>query len=125
MPLYIDRTRFYFATSNPLQFSAFEDMTMMSGYDAVPIVSPAVNIESTLNRIYSYGAVDEDILAGVSVTSEDKELMDRVASAPVVKMVNNIIAMAFKSNASDIHLNPEELYTRIRLRIDGELQDYM
>lgn len=125
VPLYIDRTRFYFATSNPLQFSAFEDMTMMSGYDAVPIVSPTENIESTLNRIYSYGAVDEDILAGVGVTSEDKELMDRVASAPVVKMVNNIIAMAFKSNASDIHLNPEEHYTRIRLRIDGELQDYL
>jgi type IV pilus assembly protein PilB len=43
--------------------------------------------------------------------------------APVIKLVNNILLEAFKSGASDIHIEPLEKDIRVRLRIDGVLHD--
>ncbi len=41
------------------------------------------------------------------------------ADAPIIKLVNQIIADAFKMRASDIHLEPMAKTFRIRYRIDG------
>jgi len=43
---------------------------------------------------------------------------------PIVDIVNEIIIDAVLKNASDIHFDPFENYLRIRIRIDGDLQDY-
>ncbi len=42
----------------------------------------------------------------------------------IVDIVNEIILDAINLNASDIHFDPSENYLRIRVRVDGELQDY-
>ena len=43
---------------------------------------------------------------------------------PVVDIVNEILIDATKRGASDIHFDPQESYTKVRIRIDGELIDY-
>ncbi len=43
---------------------------------------------------------------------------------PVVEIVNDILVDASKKGASDIHFDPHEEYMKIRIRIDGALQDY-
>lgn len=43
---------------------------------------------------------------------------------PVVEIVNDIMIDASKKGASDIHFDPLEDYMKIRIRIDGALQDY-
>lgn len=43
---------------------------------------------------------------------------------PVVEIVNDILVDASKKGASDIHFDPHEDYMKIRIRIDGALQDY-
>ena len=45
------------------------------------------------------------------------------ADAPIIKLVNSIIVDAFKSRASDIHLEPLQRRFRVRFRIDGVLQE--
>ncbi len=45
--------------------------------------------------------------------------------APVIKLLNQVIAQAYRSKASDIHLEAEEKVTRIRFRIDGQLREVM
>ena len=47
-----------------------------------------------------------------------------VANTPIVDLVNNIILVAVKSRASDIHFDPLENGLKIRMRIDGNLQDH-
>ena len=54
--------------------------------------------------------------------ADDESMAERVDSAPVVKLVNNLIFDAFQQNASDIHIEPEDNLTRVRYRIDGDLQ---
>jgi type IV pilus assembly protein PilB len=43
--------------------------------------------------------------------------------APVIKLVTNLLMEAFKSKASDIHIEPMEKDIRVRYRIDGVLVD--
>lgn len=47
------------------------------------------------------------------------------ADAPVVKLINLIIAEAIKSNCTDIHIEPLTKNTRVRYRIDGALREVM
>ena len=44
---------------------------------------------------------------------------------PVVEAVNDILVSASKLGASDIHFDPLEQYMKARIRIDGQLHDYV
>ncbi len=45
------------------------------------------------------------------------------AEAPVVRLLQSIFEDAVQVRASDIHIEPDETVLRVRLRIDGELQE--
>ncbi len=51
--------------------------------------------------------------------------MAEISNAPIVKLVSNIINHAIQAKGSDIHIEPFENHLRIRIRIDGELQEVM
>jgi type IV pilus assembly protein PilB len=58
--------------------------------------------------------------------AEDVEvgsLVDMAGEAPVVKMVNWIVAQAVREGASDVHLSPEADRVQLRFRLDGKLRD--
>ena len=58
------------------------------------------------------------------VDEDDVEhLKDLASEAPVIKMVNLILQRAIETKASDIHIEPFEQSLKVRLRIDGVLQD--
>jgi general secretion pathway protein E len=72
---------------------------------------------SQMDQIVDNLTVDE---AG----EEDLEhLKDLASEAPVIKMVNLIMQRAIETKASDIHIEPFEHALKVRLRIDGVLQD--
>jgi len=72
---------------------------------------------SQMDRIVDDLSVDE-------VGEEDLEhLKDLASEAPVIKMVNLIMQRAIETKASDIHIEPFEHTLKVRLRIDGVLQD--
>ena len=41
--------------------------------------------------------------------------------APIIHIVNSIMSQAVQARASDIHIEPQDSYVRVRFRIDGEL----
>ncbi len=47
-----------------------------------------------------------------------------MTKTPIVNVVDDIIAYAAKVGTSDIHFDPREDYLMVRIRIDGDLQDY-
>ncbi len=54
--------------------------------------------------------------------SEDLEhLRDMASEAPVIRLVNAMIAQAIEKRASDIHIEPFEKEFRVRFRVDGVL----
>ncbi len=50
-------------------------------------------------------------------------LKNRIAELPVTKILDIILAGAYKIGASDVHLEPQDKELRLRYRIDGVLQD--
>ena len=55
----------------------------------------------------------------------DSETLSAADEAPIVKLVNSLIADAVRKGASDIHIEPYEKSMRVRFRIDGVLQEMM
>ncbi|MDT5293435.1 MAG: type pilus assembly protein PilB [Acidobacteriota bacterium] len=73
---------------------------------------------------------EADGAAGVEVIDEDDEIdlsnLTRMSEdAPVVRLVNVLLADALQRGASDIHIEPYEKELRIRFRIDGLLYEVM
>lgn len=120
------------ATNDPLDFTCLEDLSIITGLEIKTVVSSTSEIDKAINRVYSRRSADEiindikdeyGVANAVSLdAADDASMAERVDSAPVVKLVNNLIFDAFQQNASDIHIEPEENITRVRYRIDGDLQ---
>ncbi|WP_025917391.1 GspE/PulE family protein [Herminiimonas sp. CN] len=55
-------------------------------------------------------------------TDEIAHLKELAEEAPVIELVNNLLAQATDENASDIHIEPEEREFYVRFRVDGVLQ---
>jgi type IV pilus assembly protein PilB len=79
---------------------------------------PVQSIEDLQNEILGGLEVqdaEEDNVSTVDLTSASED-------APVVRLANNILAMAIKKGASDIHIEPQEKGVVLRMRVDGILR---
>ena len=75
-------------------------------------------LDSLQNEALASLEVDESQVAKESVTDLSKSAED----APIIRLANNVLALAIKKGASDIHIEPQEKEVSVRLRIDGALQ---
>jgi len=85
-------------------------------------------IDAALEAQYGEGKSQMDkLMDGLDVESDDNEdlehLKDLASEAPIIRMVNFILQKAIESRASDVHIEPFEQNLKVRLRIDGVLQD--
>ena len=53
------------------------------------------------------------------------DLLDDSGDAPVIRLVNSLLAQAVTAGASDLHVEPSETGLRVRMRIDGFLREVM
>ena len=78
-------------------------------------------------QMQSLEDLQNEILSGLEVQQEEEEKPDTAdlatasEDAPIVRLANNILALAIKKGASDIHIEPHEDGVVLRLRIDGVL----
>ena len=78
-------------------------------------------------QMQSLEDLQNEILGGLEVQQEEEErptttdLATASEDAPIVRLANNILALAIKRGASDIHIEPHEDGVVLRLRIDGVL----
>ena len=63
-----------------------------------------------------------DLASFADEVSEAEDLLDSSDDAPIIKLLNAIMAEAIRTGASDIHIEPFETQLRIRFRIDGQLK---
>lgn len=85
-------------------------------------------IDAALETQYGDGKSQMDKLVDGfdtdEIGTEDLEhLKDLASEAPVIKMVNLFLQKAVEVKASDIHVEPFEQSLKVRLRVDGVLQD--
>jgi type IV pilus assembly protein PilB len=109
----------------------------MTGLKVEAMVATEGAIRRAIDRFYDSSETLQKVMAsiedaGMEVTQEQQDselniddLRLVVEEAPVVKLVNLILAEAVKKGASDIHVEPYEKTFRVRFRIDGVLYEVM
>ncbi len=118
------------ASYDPVNFYIFEDIKVTTGMDVVPVLATKAAITKAIGKIYSSAAVGgliEDVENNYKGSAEDvdKELEERVNDAPIVKLCTTIVESSFRADATDIHIEPFQTFTRIRIRVNGDLIELM
>ncbi len=113
------------AMADPLDVETLAAVRNTTGLKVSPVLAAEQEILDAIDKYYGDIARPEgDVDANEAQASEDLEhLRDMASEAPVIRLVNAIIALAVEKRASDIHLEPFEKVFRIRFRIDGVLYD--
>ena len=94
-------------------------------------VAVPIELEAAFDRLYAEteggteaGGLLEEIVAADEPSEEDAErLKDLASEAPVIRLVNQMIARAVETQASDVHIEPFEDRLRVRYRYDGVLHE--
>ena len=82
-------------------------------------------IQAAIDKFYGYELSVDGILNELETGVVDLQSLqagDTEYSQPIVRLMNALLADAVKSGASDIHIEPEEGFIRVRYRIDGVLR---
>ncbi|MCC6476489.1 Flp pilus assembly complex ATPase component TadA [bacterium] len=137
MPLEITDFAIIVAMADPDDIVAIDNLQKLSGKQVDPrLATPTgilIAIENSYEKIRKQGEVTEaigDLQFFATSDEDDESLVDMsktggMEDAPVVKLVNLMLADAIKSRATDIHVEPYEDALIIRFRIDGVLQEMM
>ena len=64
---------------------------------------------------------DDDVTVLEDADEDDLDLSNAAHDASIIKFVNQIMAEALESRATDVHVEPFENQLRVRYRIDGVL----
>jgi type IV pilus assembly protein PilB len=115
------------AMSDPTNVRAVDDISIMTGLDVRPAVASAEDIDAALQTASKLDAsiaeAIEEEEEGVFEAGEVAEIRESAGDAPVIKLVNGVIAKGVEEGASDIHFEPEGKDMRVRYRVDGVLHD--
>jgi len=115
------------AMADPLNGYAADALRLISGRKLLPRVATPAEIEAAIDRLYAdgrgAGGAVEEAAAEDALDLDVERLRDLASEAPVIRMVNQLIAKAVEARASDIHIEPFENTLRVRYRIDGVLRD--
>jgi len=136
MPIALKNSTLVVAMVDPTNIFAIDDIKFLTGYRVEPMIASENAILSALDIYYQTAPAGLETLLssfdteGVEyIDTEDEidvgSLARESQDAPVIKLVNAILADAVEKRASDIHIEPYERTFRIRFRIDGSLYEVM
>jgi type IV pilus assembly protein PilB len=102
--------------------------------EIVPLIAPTSDVTRVIEATYrALGAIQSQVQAFTTNDALRKGTAATVtptvatgagdSEAPVVKVVNLLIAQALRDRASDIHMEPQDTQMRVRFRVDGALHD--
>lgn len=117
-------------TSDPLNFYGIEDIRFVTGMNIDISLCDKASIAHAID--YHYAEIEARKAATtanehvISFEFDDSELYNSEEDdAPVVKLLNSLLTKGYNANTSDIHVEPYEDKTMVRMRIDGMLVDYV
>lgn len=125
------------AMADPQNLAALDDLRNFLGYDVRGAVSSLAEVEAAIERHF---AASEDDMENLMDQLEDLEMGGRTlnekmgaydiggddevtSSHPIRKLLNMVMLLAIKDQASDIHFEPFEDEFKIRVRADGVLYE--
>jgi len=117
-------------TNDPLNFYGLEDIHQATGKELEIKLSEKAQVENAINYYYSEVAVKRaatkaDSQARPMEEIEDISVEEEGDDTPIIKLLNSLIQRAYHNTASDVHIEPYENETLVRMRIDGTIVDFV
>ena len=113
--------------ADPANVRAVDDISIMTGHDVRPAVASAEDIQAVIARA---SQLEHAVAEAIEEAEEDQapngkvtDIRESAEDAPVIKLVNSVIAQAVEEGASDVHFQPEGRDMRVRFRVDGVLHE--
>ena len=120
------------AMSDPLNLYAQEDIRQITGMPLDIVLCEAEKIKRAINYNYSEvnakkAAMAAEIMNADSATADLGSFVtdESEGDIPVIKLLNSLLVKACSTGTSDIHIEPFEKSTSVRMRIDGVIIDYV
>src|SRR5438270_959203 len=129
VPIGWEENRLLVAMADPSNVVAIDDIRTITGAEIRTVVATRSAILEAVERHHRLDGNAEDVSALAASEADEEDDLSRVKEvvedAPIVKLVNLLIAQGVQDRASDIHIEPTERDVRIRYRIDGVLHEVM
>ena len=133
---HIQRTSLTLAMTDPTNMRVINIVKFKVNMEVDVVMASEADVQKAIERIYSgHGPAEESLadLIGETKDGEELETVERgqgnqeeelsdEEGRQVVKIVTTLIHEAIARKASDIHLEPQETFLKLRYRIDGDLQ---
>jgi len=129
------------AMADPLNIQILDDLRQITGQDVRGAVSNPIDVAASLKANYTFetesiqqmledlrqkvgdNVMSLDELGQTEVIGDSENLVELAQQPEVIKIVNLVFLEAVTKRASDIHFEVYEDEFRIRIRIDGVLQE--
>ena len=131
LPIAATEDRATLAMADPLDAFTRNAVAAALGRPVAVAVAVPIELEAAFDRLYAETAgvadgaeVLDELVPDAEPAEEDAErLKDLASEAPVIRLVNQLIARAVETHASDVHLEPFPDRLRVRYRYDGVLHE--
>lgn len=125
-----EQDQYFVGFVDPLDILAVDEIQRALKCSITPAFVKEQDVLYAIDRIYrrteqiaSLAGELDDELSESDLDLESLLAESDANEAPVVRLLQNIFEDAVQVAASDIHIEPDESVLRVRLRIDGELQE--
>ena len=112
------------AMVDPSNVLALDDLKLMTGHEVRPVVASHEDVTTLIGRM---SRLSDAVAEAIEEEDEDlgdvSDIRESADDAPVIKLVNSIVAQAVDDGASDVHFEHGGGEMRVRQRVDGVLQE--
>ncbi|MGL5693980.1 MAG: GspE/PulE family protein [Peptostreptococcaceae bacterium] len=129
-PYKISNNKLFLAMEDPQDREAIQDVKRIAGMDIGVSIANISEINQAIEQWYSNTdldkAINEYAKKELPKTIEEEITGEEdVNSAPIVRLVHSILETAVRKKVSDIHIENDGEYMRVRYRVDGILTEHM
>lgn len=132
LPLNVKNRTMTLVTNDPLNYFALEEVRQQTGCYLQILLSEEKPLRQAISYYFAeVGARQAATQANAGFVTEEPDDLDLVElenveeEAPIIHLLNSLVERAIKSNASDIHIEPFDGNTKVRMRIDGVIMEYV
>jgi type IV pilus assembly protein PilB len=127
LPLRLEKDELQVATIDPGDLALFAELKVLTRKRIKPLLAVRSQLEQAIAQSYKLrSGVDRHVRSfeeTLQPSAPARRLAEVNKDAPVVQIVDLIIAGGAEERASDIHIEPQQDHLRVRFRIDGVLHD--
>jgi type IV pilus assembly protein PilB len=110
----------------PNDVFAIDDLALLLNASVNPALADPDQIQAAIDQVWAGSSIESSVDEATDDLDDPDDISDLMAvaeDAPIIRMVNAILAKAVAERASDVHLEPTLDRLRVRFRVDGVLHD--